>query len=186
MPKYKLKIIYGGTNYSGWQRQKDAISIQGVLEKTLSNRLQEKILLKGASRTDAGVHAYGQVADFKSEKVFDLKVLKFGLNCMLPNEIQISSIEKIDDSFNSRHSAKKKTYKYYFSTATHLMPFKHRYSWAVCKKIDLDLLKKATRKFIGKHDFRGFANASLEGCARTRPIKNMTCLDLHKIDQNNY
>src|SRR5665648_159042 len=122
MTNIKLTIEYEGTKYYGWQRQKSFLSIQGILEEKISQITQEKIILNGSGRTDAGVHALGQVANFSTNSSIPLVELPFILNCMLPLDIRIKKAEKIDNVFHARYSAVSKIY-HYFVFALRLMLF---------------------------------------------------------------
>ena len=113
MTNIKLTIEYEGTEYYGWQRQKVFLSIQGILEEKISQITQEKISLNGSGRTDAGVHALGQVANYKTKSAIPLVELPFILNRMLPLDIRIKKAERVDNNFHARYSAVSKIYHYY-------------------------------------------------------------------------
>jgi len=132
---YKLEISYIGTNYNGWQRQKNGIGIQQVIENLLSELLEEKITLIGAGRTDAGVHALRQVANFKTKKHKNTKTIYTYLNAKLPRDISILKVEEVPLSFNARFSAKGKTYIYKINTKPD--PFMFKLAWYYDKKLDL-------------------------------------------------
>lgn len=158
---YKLSISYDGTNYCGWQSQPNGNSVQDEIEKALKIILKENISLIGSGRTDAGVHAKEQVAHFSTNAKFSIDRLIFSLNGLLHNDIRINSIEDAEDSFHARYSAIGKTYRYHFSFGTTHSPFNKLYSCHVKENsIDIDLIKKASSYFIGKHDFKSFANES--------------------------
>ena len=156
--KYKLTIAYDGGNYFGWQIQPNKNSIQEEIEKALSLILQEKIKITGSGRTDAKVHAKGQIAHFSSSQNLNLHKLRYSLNGLLPKDIRILKIEKASASFHARFSATKKRYNYYINTAFYEDPFNRKYAYHFPYKIDYDLLLQAKEKFIGRHDFTSFAN----------------------------
>lgn len=110
--RYLMKIAYDGTDYYGWQRQISKPTIEATIENYLSQILNQKTLIYGAGRTDAGVHAYGRCAHFDSDKELDLAVLRNGLNSLLPKSIHIISLEVVPETFHARHSASGKHYRY--------------------------------------------------------------------------
>ncbi|HJZ23928.1 MAG TPA: tRNA pseudouridine(38-40) synthase TruA [Candidatus Babeliales bacterium] len=155
MNQYKLLISYDGTGYHGWQFQKNQQhTIAGVLIRTFKKTFGHECSLLGASRTDAGVHAYGQVACLRSVFSLDAKLLLDGFNRALPNEILIRDIEK-DNEFHPHVGVVQKKYVYHFFTQTPL-PFYHRFGYFIDQKCDLKKLESALRLFIGTHDFRSF------------------------------
>ncbi len=186
MPKYKLKIAYEGTAYSGWQKQKNANTVQKEINKALQVLLKAKTPTLGASRTDAGVHALGQIAHFTCPEISDLKRFFYSLNGLLPKDIRIKSVESEKDDFHARYSAKKKTYHYFLSLGVHQDPFERYFASHIYRKLDLELLQKACQCFVGTHDFSAFANESNERCARTKPVKNMTKVEFTQVRDNIY
>lgn len=186
MPKYKLKIAYEGTAYSGWQNQRNANTVQKEVETALQLLLKEETPIYGASRTDAGVHALGQIAHFTCPDIPDLKRFFYSLNGLLPKDIRIKNLELEKDKFHARYSAKKKTYHYFLSLGVHQDPFERHFASHIYRRLDLEILKKACSCFLGSHNFSAFANESNEGCARTKPVKNMTKLEFIQIRENIY
>ncbi|MCK8059804.1 MULTISPECIES: tRNA pseudouridine(38-40) synthase TruA [unclassified Fusibacter] len=156
----KLIIAYDGTHYAGWQRLKDKKSIQGKIEETLTQLLEEPIEIIGAGRTDAGVHAMGQVANFKTVKKVDPKKLKTDLNHYLPADIRVLAAEKADPRFHARHNATVKHYRYNIQQDI-VLPFERDYSVQAEKQLDLDAMQKAANILIGKHDFTSFTNVKI-------------------------
>jgi len=161
MTNIKITIEYDGTKYYGWQRQKGLLSIQGILEEKISQITQEKILLNGSGRTDAGVHALGQVANFKTNSSIPLVELAFILNRMLPLDIRIRKTEKVDNDFHARYSAVSKIYNYYVLNSNqnnnYLSIFLRNYVYCVYKNINLEEMEKASKFLQGEHDFTSFA-----------------------------
>lgn len=161
MVNIKLTIEYEGTKYYGWQRQKGFLSIQGILEEKISQITQEKIVLNGSGRTDAGVHALGQVANFKTNSSIPWVELPFILNRMLPLDIRIKKAERVDDNFHARYSAVSKIYHYYVLNSNqnnnYLSIFLRNYVYCVYSKVNLEEMKKASKFLQGKHDFASFA-----------------------------
>ncbi|MDD5014617.1 MAG: tRNA pseudouridine(38-40) synthase TruA [Atribacterota bacterium] len=177
MINIKLTIEYEGTKYYGWQRQKVFLSIQGILEEKISQITQEKISLNGSGRTDAGVHALGQVANYKTNSSIPVMELPFILNRMLPLDIRIKKAEKVDNNFHARYSAVSKIYHYYVLNCNqnnnYLPIFLKNYVYCVYKNINLEEMKKASKFLQGKHDFTSFAcsGSRIENWVRT--IKNI-------------
>ncbi len=158
---YKLHISYDGTKYKGWQRnKKTGGTIQAKVEQTLSKYFDEDITLTAAGRTDAGVHAKMQVANFHTNKQADAETLRKGLNHYLPKDIVINEVSIADDRFHSRFAAKQKTYTYTVWKADAPYPplFERKYVYEYDKIIDIGKMKSAARKFLGQHDFIGFSS----------------------------
>ena len=178
MINIKLTIEYEGTKYYGWQRQKSLLSIQGILEEKISQITQEKISLNGSGRTDAGVHALGQVANFKTNSSIPLVELPFILNRMLPLDIRIKNAEKIDNNFHARYSAVSKIYHYYVLNSNqnnnYLSIFLRNYVYCVYKNINLEEMKKASNFLQGEHDFTSFACSGSRIRNRRRTIKDIS------------
>ena len=156
MKNIKLLIEYDGTNYAGWQNQENAMTIQEKLEYALKEVTGEDIKLIGSGRTDAGVHALGQVANFITNATIPGDKYKYILNNVLPDDIAIINSEEVDISFHSRFSAKKKRYKYVIHTRKMPSPIYRNYSYHYKHNLDLDKMKKASEYFIGTHDFSSF------------------------------
>ncbi len=176
--KYKLLLQYDGTCYSGWQVQPDAPSIQETLKKTLEKFLQEEVWIVGSGRTDAGVHALGQAAHFSVSKEIDTRRFMAAANGLLPRDIRVLEISRVDDSFHARYSAKGKIYHYHLWLEKVQNPMNRLYTTYFAKPLDLSLLKKAAAKFIGTHDFTSFANSAAEGSAAKNPVRTIKRLDV--------
>lgn len=162
MRNIKLIVEYDGGRYVGWQRQDNGTSIQGVLESVLQQILQESVNVIGAGRTDAGVHARGQVANFHSSTNLTAYELLGGLNGLLPEDIVVRSVEDVPEDFHARYSAVERRYSYLISLRpTALL---RNYSWFVKFTLDPDLMQHAADIISGLHDFESFcrANADVE------------------------
>ena len=175
---YKLTIAYDGTHYNGWQIQPHSKSIQGSIEKALKIILRHKTRLKGAGRTDTGVHALGQTANFHSTNVSNIDSLQHSLNGILPVEIRIKDICEVPKTFHSQYSAISKTYHYHLWLEKFRSPFHHLYSHHVRKRCDIKLLHESAQIFIGTHDFKAFANSSNQGSASKNPIRTIYSLNV--------
>lgn len=181
--KYKLLIAYDGTRFSGWQIQHNSVSIQSLIEDALKIALRQKTngqetSVVASGRTDAGVHAKGQVAHFEAPSTIDLPLLFRSLNGILPSDIRILHLEKADPDFHARYSATSKEYHYHVHLDWALDPFKRHYAYHHPHPLDLKLLKEATRFFLGTHDFTSFANEASKGSAAKNPVRTITRLDL--------
>lgn len=177
MPRYKLTISYDGTNYAGWQVQNNALSIQLIIQKALQTVLREPVDLTGSGRTDAGVHALGQVAHFDSNIPFECRRLMFSLNALLPKEIRILKAEEVSDTFHARYSASSKIYHYHLHLDRVANPFSRLYSYHVVVPTDVHLMQKAIPLFLGTHDFTSFANQPHRGTASYDPVRTLFRLD---------
>lgn len=179
MHRYKLTIAYDGTRYSGWQVQPNAPSIQELIVNALKVILRaEKIVLIGSGRTDAGVHAKGQIAHFKWDGTIDTKRLLLALNGILPLDIRIKEAALAAADFHSQYSAVSKEYHYHLYLDPVMDPFRRLYCWQVRRKLDLELLRTAAKQFLGTHDFSSFANEKHAGSASRNPIRTLFRLDV--------
>jgi len=178
MLNYKLLIAYRGTNYSGWQYQPDVLTVQGVLEETLSKIFNEKVRLIGASRTDAGVHALGQVANFKAEKNIPPFYVRQALARMLPPDIVVRECTIAEPSFHARHYAISKRYCYKIHNSPIPDPFLAGCALHIEKNLDASAMREGMRFLLGRHDFSSFQNAD---APRRSPVKIVTYVDVKKI-----
>ena len=162
MRNIKMIVAYVGTRYSGWQVQPNRETIQGVLEARLSGMLQERVRLAGAGRTDAGVHARGQVANFSTATSVPLDGLRRGLNARLPDDIRVLRADEVDARFHARADARSKEYRYRIARAEVVSPFDAPFAAVVRGHIDVGAMSRAAERFVGTHDFDSFCPA---GCA---------------------
>lgn len=158
MTLYKLIIAYDGTNYSGWQIQPHAQSIQRCIERALGTILQTSVRVIGAGRTDSGVHALAQCAHFIHPDAICCEKVLLSLNGLLPKDIRVLQLEAVEDSFHARYSAKRKIYHYHLHLEQPPDLFKRRFAYCPRFPIDIDLLERATHAFVGTHDFTTFSN----------------------------
>lgn len=162
MNNYKLHIQYDGTNYSGWQIQDNAITIQQNISDAIKIIIKEDVNLIGSGRTDAGVHAFGQVANFRSSKEIDLYKFQYSLNSILPPDISIKQIEKVDESFHSRFDAKKRSYLYLFTHQKNPFYLRYSYQYPQIKNLNFDKLNEVSKVLLGKNDFTSFSRKNEE------------------------
>ena len=170
MRNIKLTIEYDGTAYHGWQIQAKDITIQKTIEKALSTMTREKIRLSGSGRTDAGVHALGQVANFKTDSKISADAFFAGLNSLLPDDIVITACEKVEDDFHARFSAKIKTYQYRIFNRPLAIAIGRQYAWHIKKKLDVSAMQKAAEHIIGTQDFKSFEGT---GSPRAHTIRTV-------------
>ena len=173
MFKFKVTLSYDGHPFGGWQVQPNCTSIQGCLQDVFKCLCGHPVQVIGSGRTDAGVHAKMQVAHFQTEKKLPDSFLD-DANEMLPPEIRLLSVEKVDANFHARFSAAQKTYHYHISTAPVLSPFECRYRTHLYYEMDFEKLQQALKFFIGTHDFSSFANERGAPCS---PIKTLHALN---------
>ena len=150
-------VSYKGTRFQGWQKQPTVVTVQGEIEKALSQVLNSEVTIFGSGRTDAGVHAIGQTFTFNMSKDLDLDKLCFSINRMIDKDIKILSFSKVDDDFHARFSAKSKTYLYKIRLGVK-DPFENEFQYIYPFEFDFDLFSKALKQFEGKHCFRDFTS----------------------------
>lgn len=177
MRNIKLAIEYDGTNYHGWQIQPNAVSIQETIEDRLQKITQEEIRLIAAGRTDAGVHAIEQVANFSTESRLDINNIQRGLNSMLPPDIAVKDISEAEQDFHARHSAKSKIYRYVILNQRFPSPLYRNFSWFIPFKLNIKEMKNAVQCLIGKHDFSSFKASR---CNSNNPIREIYSISLDR------
>lgn len=179
MFNYQIIIEYLGTNYVGWQTQKNGASVQSIIEKTLKKVLKSRIKIIGSGRTDAGVHAKGQSANFIFNQEIKNKY-KFlsSMNFFLKDKsISIIKINKKNINFHARHKVKKKRYKYIILNRLITSPLYENRSWLIKKKLNIIQMKKGIKFFLGKHNFTAMRASS---CAARSPVKTITKAEIKK------
>lgn len=160
MKNIKLRVSYDGTNYYGWQKQKQFISIQEVLEGACEDFFGQAVTIRGASRTDARVHALGQCASLLVDTVIPAKRIPLALNRILPEDIIVTCAKEVPLDFHPQYFAKRKTYSYAVLNAEFPIPQLRNYSYFVYTPLDVEAMDKAAQDFVGSHDFLGFCSSS--------------------------
>ncbi len=155
MNNYKLIIQYDGTNYCGWQIQENAVTVQQKISDAIEVLLSEKVNLIGSGRTDSGVHALGQCSNFRCNQEIDIYRFKHSLNSILPFDISVLSMKKVDVDFHARFDAVKRSYLYFITK--YKSPFYLNYSYFYHEKIDIGFLNVLSMNFLGEHDFTSFS-----------------------------
>jgi tRNA pseudouridine38-40 synthase len=158
----RLLIAYDGKQYQGWQRQKDSPTLQGTIEDVLSRITNRPVSLLGAGRTDSGVHAWGQVANFKTTSLLPTKTMETALGGLLPGDILIRKVQEVDPTFHARFSCQAKIYDYLICNQPRNIPFLRHYVWFLREPVDPDLIKDGLSLLIGEHDFSSFQTQGSE------------------------
>ncbi len=166
----RLLMAYDGTGYRGWQRQKEGPTVQGTIEEILSRLTQQKVSLIGAGRTDAGVHAWGQVANFRTASELTTTKLESALKALLPRDILIRQVQEAGSTFHSRYSSEVKIYDYFISNQRQSIPFFRQYVWSIREPIDFNLVKKGLALLIGENDFSSFQSQGSQVSHAVRTI----------------
>lgn len=167
--RVRLIVAYDGTNYHGWQVQNNGITIESELNRCLTDLLGEKIEVIGASRTDSGVHALGNVAVFDTTARMPAEKISYALNQRLPEDIRIQKSEEVDSDWHPRHCDSRKTYEYRIYRGEFAMPVKRLYSYHTYRPLDVAMMRKAAAYLVGEHDFKSFCQtgAQVESTVRT-------------------
>ena len=171
MRTLKLTLAYDGTRFVGWQRQAAGDSIQGLLEEALARFEGAPVTVHGAGRTDAGVHALGQVASVRVTCAHDVRTLARALNVHLPPEIRVLAVEEAGAGFHARFSARSKTYRYQIRNGPIATPFERLYVWHLPERLDLDPMREAAALLVGTHDFAAFRSV---GGGAAAPVRTVT------------
>jgi tRNA pseudouridine38-40 synthase len=191
MRNIRLEIEYDGTNYCGWQVQNSRTptssesqkvsSIQEIIEKTLQKILQEKIRIIGSSRTDAGVHAKAQVANFKCGSHILLSKLHEGLNALLPEDIAVTSVAQAPSDFHSRFSAKSKAYQYVILNSRHRSALLRTYAYFCRYPLDIKLMRKEARGLLGTHNFSAFCASAGKSKNQVKTIEKIGIVKRNEV-----
>ncbi len=174
MKRIMLVVSYDGTNYHGWQVQPSAVTIEGVLNQTISELTGENIQVIGASRTDAGVHALGNVAVFDTESRIPGEKFSYALNQRLPEDIVIQCSRQVSDMFHPRHCNCRKTYEYTIINRTFPLPEYRNTAYFYYGVLDVGKMRQAAKAFLGEHDFAGFCSAGAQVQTTVRTIYDLT------------
>ena len=175
--RIKLTVEYDGSGYAGWQRQKNGLSVQQVVEEAIEKATGAKTVIHAAGRTDAGVHALGQVVHFDTETTIPPQKISYALNTFLPEDIRIASSCEVSEDFHARYSAKAKTYVYTFYNAEHASALYRNLSAHARGEIDIDAMKKAAEKIVGTHDFASFCASGSEVDTTIRTVYSLEIIE---------
>jgi tRNA pseudouridine38-40 synthase len=172
MQSFKITLAYDGTDFVGWQRQASGASIQGILEDILHKLDVREVAVIGAGRTDAGVHALGQVASFSIDRAIAAGVLVRLLNAQLPGDIRVLSAQEVAPAFHARFDATWKKYRYRIWNEDVISPFERRYAWHVAGGLDVEAMAAGARLLEGRHDFSAFQAAGSSVCTTERFVSS--------------
>ena len=172
----RLILAYDGKHYHGWQRQRDRLTIQGVLEEKIQVMVGEPVTLVASGRTDAGVHAANQVCNFITQSNIAPEAIKRGLNSLLPDDLLVKDAGYVPPDFNSRYSATSKTYEYRVLNRKDPNLFLRNYLWHIRAPLDTKQIAKCIALLVGKHDFSSFRSS---GSGNTNPIRSVMRAELH-------
>ena len=179
MRNFKIILQYEGTRYQGWQRQESTQNtIQGKLERLLSRIAGEPVEIQASGRTDAGVHAYGQTANFHMDTQLSPEALMEQINAYLPEDIGVISIEEVPERFHSRLNAKGKTYRYRVLNSAVPHVFDRRYVYAFPEKLDVEAMRRAASLLCGTHDYRAFTSAKR---SRKSTVRTVDAIEIERI-----
>jgi tRNA pseudouridine38-40 synthase len=176
----RLTLEYDGTDLAGWQRQDNAATVQQHLEEALEEQLGEPVKTVAAGRTDAGVHAEGQVVSFRTKSDMPLDGIRHGTNSLLPGSIAIRDAADVPPGFHAQKSAVGKIYRYRILARRDRSPLAERFAWRIAKTLDEEAMAAAAAWLVGRHDFSSFRNA---GSVETDPVKDLRRLDIRRADE---
>lgn len=176
MPRYRINIEYDGTPFSGWQWQNHAPSVQGALQSAVERLSGEQVTVHGAGRTDAGVHALGQVAHFDLARAYEPGTVRDALNAHLrPHPVAILSAQIVSSDFDARRSALRRHYLYRIANRRPDLALERNRAWRVARPLDTDAMHAAAQRLLGKHDFTTFRSTE---CQAKSPVKTLDRLDV--------
>ncbi len=180
MPRFALTIEYDGTLYCGWQRQANGATVQGAIEQALARLVQTPVSIQGAGRTDAGVHAFGQVASVDLARDWRPDVLRDALNDHLrPHPIAILATRKVRDDFDARFSALARHYLYRICNRRSPLALEANRAWLMRRRLDAGAMHEAAQLLVGQHDFSTFRDSQ---CQAASPVKTLSAFDVVRID----
>ncbi len=175
MRNLRLTLQYDGTDYCGFQRQPDVPTVQAVLEDRLGGQFGERITVAGASRTDAGVHALGQVVSFTSETTVPIERFCAAANSVLPDDIVVTQAQEASRTFHARFSARGKRYRYAIWNMPICPPMLRRYVWHYERPLDVETMRQGAEALVGKHDFASFALSGSDTDSTVRHLWRLVC-----------
>jgi len=173
MRNVKLVLEYDGAAYHGWQAQRDPQTLQHVLEQAIARVTHERVRVHGSGRTDAGVHALGQVASFHTTSRIPAERLVHAINAHLPDDAAVKSARDVPESFHARYSAKGKHYRYTILNATTRSPLAQATAWWVRAPLDVEAMQRAAQHLVGTHDFRAFCTQARQKGETTRTVHRL-------------
>ena len=170
MRNIKLTIEYDGKDFNGWQKQPNKLNIQGEIERAIYNITKEEVDLIGSGRTDAGVHAFGQIANFKTNSNISIEKMAIAINSQLKNSIVVKKAEEVDERCHSRYNAKRKTYRYVINNTEYGSAIYRNLEYHFPIKLNVEKMQEAAKYFEGEHDFKAFKSSGTSGKNSVRTI----------------
>ena len=170
MKNIKLTIEYNGKDFNGWQKQPNKLNIQGEIERAIKEITGEDVELIASGRTDAGVHAFAQIANFKTNSEFDVRKYPIALNSKLKQSIRIKKAEEVEERFHSRYNCKQKTYRYIINNSEYGSAIYKNLEYHIPNKLDVEAMQKAVKYFEGEHDFKAFKASGTSSKSSVRII----------------
>ena len=183
MRNIKLTIEYDGKDFNGWQKQPNKLNIQGTIEQAITKITGETVELNASGRTDAGVHAIGQVANFKTNSNIPIEKFPIAINTNLKKSIRIKSAEEVDEKFHSRLSCKRKTYRYIINNSEIESAIYRNLEYHISNKLDVSKMQKAAKFFEGEHDFKAF---KASGTSSKSSVRTIYEANVYKIENKIY
>ena len=176
-----LALAFDGSDFHGWQKQPNVKTVEGVLFDAVTGVMKDVTDIFGVSRTDAGVSAYSYACNFFTDNSIPTENIPRALNSLLPPTIRVFDAAEVPESFNSRFSVKKKTYKYKILNAFYNTPFAYNHNWHITKKLDIKAMKKQAKYLVGEHNFSAFCSAQEE---RDNKVRKIHKIDIRKFEEN--
>lgn len=170
MRNIKLTIEYDGKDFNGWQKQPNKLNIQGEIERAIYNITKEEVDLIGSGRTDAGVHAWNQIANFKTNSNISIEKMAIAINSQLKNSIVVKKAEEMDERFHSRYNAKRKTYRYVINNTEYGSAIYRNLEYHFPIKLNVEKMQEAAKYFEGEHDFKAFKSSGTSSKNSVRTI----------------
>ncbi len=170
-----MTVEFDGTDYVGWQAQKNGVAVQNVVELALTQVLKEEVRIHSSGRTDAGVHARGMAAHFRTERNIPLSAFREGVNGFLPRDVVIREVREMPEKFHARYSAQGKWYRYTIFNSEMRSPLADRTAWHLRGDLNLDLIRSAAELLVGKHNFQAFRTS---GCVAKTSIRDIFQIDI--------
>jgi len=183
LKNFKITLEYDGSKFHGWQRQKHDRTIQAEIEKAVAHIVGHDVAVVGSGRTDAGVHALGQVANFRCDTRLNESVIQKALNSLLPDSIVVRLCKQVDADFHARYDATSKTYRYRIFNRTMRVAIGRQYAWHIRHPLDLEAMRAAAEVLIGRHDFKAFEGA---GSPRSHSVRHVLRAQLREEYQAGY
>lgn len=181
MRNIKLTIEYDGKGFNGWQRQRDKLNIQGTIERAIEGVTGETIELNASGRTDAGVHAIAQVANFKTNSKIPIEKMSIAINSKLKKTIRIIKAEEVEENFHSRLTCKRKTYRYVINNSQNASALYRNLEYHIPQKLDIEKMKQAAKYFEGEHDFKAF---KASGTSSKSSVRTIFKAEVYKNENN--